>query len=79
MLVITAPAMIAIMMILPRDATAGAGELADILGRPLTGLSFQSPQFVQRDATGGRSGLNLTYSYLSRESHRIGKHPSKIW
>jgi hypothetical protein len=41
MLVITAPAMIAIMMILPRDARAGAVVLSDDKGRALTKLSFQ--------------------------------------
>jgi hypothetical protein len=40
MLVITAPAMTAIMTILARDATAWVWGLLDVFGRPFTALSF---------------------------------------
>jgi hypothetical protein len=61
MLVITAPAMIAIMTILARDATAGAGGLTGMVDWSLTALpfGFRSVGCLRRHAAIQDSGFRI--------------------
>jgi hypothetical protein len=75
--------MIAIMTILPRDATAGAGGvgLLGVVVWPCTAFSFlffQALWYLQRDAAIERLMANVTHLHIQRESLTIGNHPSNI-
>jgi hypothetical protein len=79
-LVITAPAIIAIMTILARDATAGVGGLTGVVDWPLTAFSFgvRSVGCLRRHAAIQDSGANVTRLHFQRESLTIKNHPSNI-